>query len=652
MSVAGDGGRSSVPPAAERAAEVPAVTVAADAREVAEAVDADRPVSVPLAGEGLLYLDRRLPFVVVYRRPADREDLGAERLVTGESCYAVADLTAGAGASGEGEPGDEVDVAADGPVGGVAADPGAELAEVLGWTVSALARHFPHVLLLETWTRPEGLGPWPAAEEVEGAVVPGEAPPPAFRVFPGDAPATAAALGKALREIVLDDRAAWVTIEEGLAAPPGLEALAPLAGDLRPGVLCRLGVEVEPVFRHGAGGVLYPVRFVELRRSWHRALEEALFEFCTQRAELAVPHFLALGRREMPEALWRIDHTLAEVSETFDYLLQLTPVNFDDAWEEFSAAGCRKRPHLRYRPLTVDVDRLKRRLYDVPLHAIEDPTVTALFREKQEELDRQITMLLDRDTPRFFHGSMLVYGEVDDDLVAVAREVLDRHPPSSPGRRRSAGGRLDEAAFAALARSEVDRFRRVLPGIGDLVEIRDDMYAGLMVSRGRLLIGRGYSVSAQRAQALVHHEIGTHVLTDLNGRAQRLRQLYLGFAGYEALQEGLAVLAEYLCGGLTAGRLRTLAGRVVAVRAMVDGAGFAETHRLLTGGHGFSPESAFTMVFRVWRGGGFTKDKVYLEGLRDVLAHLEQGEEIEPLYVGKVAAAHLPVVRELELRGV
>ncbi|HUO87476.1 MAG TPA: tyrosine/phenylalanine carboxypeptidase domain-containing protein, partial [Thermoanaerobaculia bacterium] len=269
-----------------------------------------------------------------------------------------------------------------------------------------------------------------------------------------------------------------------------------------------------------------------------------------------------------------------------------------------------------------------------------------------EELDRQITMLLDRDTPRFFHGSMLVYGEVDDDLVAVAREVLDRHPPLSPERRRSDDGRLDEVAFAALARREVDRFRRVLPGIGDLVEIRDDMYAGLMVSRGRLLIGRGYSVSARRAQALVHHEIGTHVLTDLNGRAQRLRQLYLGFAGYEALQEGLAVLAEYLSGGLTAGRLRTLAGRVVAVRAMVDGAGFAETHRLLTGDHGFSPESAFTMVFRVWRGGGFTKDKVYLEGLRDVLAHLEQGEEIEPLYVGKVAAAHLPVVRELELRGV
>jgi hypothetical protein len=112
------------------------------------------------------------------------------------------------------------------------------------------------------------------------------------------------------------------------------------------------------------------------------------------------------------------------------------------------------------------------------------------------------------------------------------------------------------------------------------------------------------------------------------------------------------VLAEHLSGGLTAGRLRTLAGRVVAVRALVDGAAFGETYRLLTAGHGFSPGAAFTIVFRIWRGGGFTKDKVYLEGLRDVLAYLAQGEDIEPLFVGKVGASHLEIIRELELRGV
>jgi uncharacterized protein (TIGR02421 family) len=525
---------------------------------------------------------------------------------------------------------------------------GRELAAVLARAAAALADHFPRLLLLEVWTRPERPGEEPAGGREEGAVVPGEAPPPAFRVVAGDSAGTAATLSKALREIVLDDRSARVETTPGEPAPPALGPLE-LPGEERLAAgVARLGVEVAPVFRSGPGGVLYPVRYAELRRQWHRALEQALFAFCRDEADLAVTHYLALGRREMPAALWEIDAALAAVGETFDYLLQLTPVNFDEAREEFRAGGCQRRPRFRYRPLTVDVELLKRRLYDIPLERIEDPTLTALFREKQEELDRQITMLLDRGTERFFFGSMLLHGAVDDELAAVARTVLERHPPAP----RAVGRRVGAQAFAALARREIDYYRRALPDLPDLVEVRDDMYDGIMVSRGRLLVGHHYEVSRRRVQALLHHEVGTHIVTYLNGRAQRFRQLYLGFAGYEALQEGLAVLAEHLSGGLTPGRLRTLAGRVLAVRALVDGAGFAETHRQLTAGHGFSPQGAFTIVFRVWRGGGFTKDKIYLEGLREVLAYLEQGEDIEPLFVGKVAAGHLAVVRELELRGV
>ena len=39
------------------------------------------------------------------------------------------------------------------------------------------------------------------------------------------------------------------------------------------------------------------------------------------------------------------------------------------------------------------------------------------------------------------------------------------------------------------------------------------------------------------------------------------------------------MLAEYLVGGFTAGRLRQLAARVVAVHEMIDGAEFPEVHR-------------------------------------------------------------------------
>ena len=55
---------------------------------------------------------------------------------------------------------------------------------------------------------------------------------------------------------------------------------------------------------------------------------------------------------------------------------------------------------------------------------------------------------------------------------------------------------------------------------------------------------------------------------------------------------------------------------------------------------------------RVYRGGGLTKDAVYLRGLRAMLKYLAKGGSLEPLLVGKLAAEHLPIIRELQHRKV
>ena len=117
---------------------------------------------------------------------------------------------------------------------------------------------------------------------------------------------------------------------------------------------------------------------------------------------------------------------------------------------------------------------------------------------------------------------------------------------------------------------------------------------------------------------------------------------------YDELQEGLAVFAEYLVAGLTEERLRTLAGRVVAARAVSDGSEFIETFRLLTDEYGITTRGAFQIAARVHRGGGFVKDAVYLRGLRRVVEYLGDGGRLDTLLVGKIAADHAPVVEELQ----
>ena len=118
------------------------------------------------------------------------------------------------------------------------------------------------------------------------------------------------------------------------------------------------------------------------------------------------------------------------------------------------------------------------------------------------------------------------------------------------------------------------------------------------------------------------------------------------------MQEGLAVLSEYLVGGLTQARLRMLAARVVAVHMMSADAPFAETWQRLVDEFGLERRSAWTITMRVYRGGGLTKDAVYLRGLVEILDYLKGGGEIEPLFIGKLALEHVPVVRELVYREV
>jgi uncharacterized protein (TIGR02421 family) len=261
-------------------------------------------------------------------------------------------------------------------------------------------------------------------------------------------------------------------------------------------------------------------------------------------------------------------------------------------------------------------------------------------------------MLRERGTRQFMLLGMAVYGEVSDSLLALAREILAALPPrAAPTETESdAAGSVNAADFAARAQDEIDHYHERDPNFRAAVEITDQIPAGLMVARRRLLIAAGFRTTRDRVEPLIHHEVGTHLVTAHNGRAQPLRLAANGLAGYEPLQEGLAVLAEYLVGGLTRARMRVLAARVVAAAAMVGGASFVETFHELTTDYGFTPHGAFTITMRIFRGGGLTKDVLYLKGLDYLLAYLREHRDLESLLVGKIALEDVPFIQELRRR--
>ena len=577
----------------------------------------DRRVRRNLPGGGKLHLDRRLPFLCVYRKPTDREDPGTWQLITGEASYlAVADQAA-------------------------LRRPASELVRRLA---SAAVSHFGAFLIVEVWSSQDSDLPPRLDPETQELVL----PQPYFRIHGTVSEAddqTIVRLRAALERVKVFRQ--WAEVVTDAHAHPHPTDLPPLltteeARDLRCHVL---GLEVRPIYRDSENGSIFPAPHRVLRRRLGRALKQAFFTFSRTHTSLSASHYSALGRRTVAKAVWDVDRQLAQVSDSFDFLLQVTPINSETAWYQFKEHRYRTPPVFDYRPLAAEPALLKRRLFDVPIENIEDPTLAHLFREKQDELDRKITMLCDVGTWRFLAGSLQVYGRVEPPLLNLANEMLRR--AAADESEEDGGLPLDAHGFADRALAEMDFYRGLCPEFRACVTVRDDIYSGLMVSQGNLLIGRETVIPSSRADALVQHEIGTHCLTFHNAVSQPFRLLHSGLAGYESLQEGLAVLAEYLVGGLSRPRLRLLAARVVAAHHLVEGATFPETYKLLHDTFHFSQRTAFTNTTRVYRGGGLTKDAIYLRGLVDVLGYLGRGGSLEPLWVGKLALEHVPIVEEL-----
>ena len=566
---------------------------------------------------GRIHIDRPLPFVCLYRRPPGREDPGTDRLVTGEASYVTA-------------------------LGAHALRPG--LRTLTDAVTGVLIEQFGACLLLEVW----------AGERDAGADVqePGVRRPAfVIKTLTDDSLAPAVdALKESLGRIAVAKRSAEVRVTEtNVWWPTGLGR--PITRSNAAAEHCyALGLEVAPIYRDADGGEVYPLVLRELRRSLGRALRRLFYDFARTCTTHRPTHYHVLGRRAVVKAVWTVDRRLAEVADMFDFLLQISPTNAKQAWNVFRRSHFETAPVLRYPPLLCAPSLLKRQLYASPVERIEDPALAYLFREKQMELDRQVTMLLDLNTPRFLLGSIQLYGGVEGNLLDLAMDLLKRLP--SPTREGRSVALVRAEGIASRAREELESYRSGCSDIRADIQIRDDIMSGLMVSRGSLLIGRHTVIAASRLEALIQHEIGTHALTYFNGKAQPFRQLHAGLAGCEATQEGLAVLGEYLVGGLDVQRLRVLAGRVVAVHCLSGGATFVETFRRLGEEFRFDQQTAFALVMRVFRGGGLTKDAVYLRGFVQVLQHLALGGALDELFIGKIALEHLPVVRELRWREV
>ena len=561
-------------------------------------------IDCPLPSGGILHIDRQLPHICVHRHRAGDPDTGA--LLEGLAVYLKTDA---------------------------AEDPD----RLLQTIVSSGAEQFGGFLILELWRGD------PHSGSIDHRPAPGFVVHAPLNNAPNQVLDT---LVNSLQEVTLRNQTADVSVRFGeRCAPPGMAPLFSLEECTELGCVL-LGLAVNPVYQDEAGNRL-PFAFEKLHRGLTHALKKTLYAFSCHETVSRPAHYHELGPHALTELVWEVDESLAGISESFDLLLHVTPVNAAQAWAQFEQGRFQQEPEFHYRPRSADPALLKRDLYHVPIERIGDPTMAELFKTKRDELDRQLTLLNDRGNQAFLHGSIQLFGRIDRPLLDKALAIASLPARSETYRDEP----LSAEQLVRCAEQELMHYRDMDPSLRSRVELRGDI-TGILVSQGNFLVGSDARVARDRLDATLNHEIGTHALTYHNGRQQLLHQLYAGMAGYEELQEGLAILAEYLSGGLTLARLQLLAGRVIAVDNICNGASFVECFHSLHESHGFRAFTAYNMTMRVYRGGGYTKDMIYLRGFIALLDYISRDEDLHVLYSGKIALQHIHLLQELRWRRV
>lgn len=336
-----------------------------------------------------------------------------------------------------------------------------------------------------------------------------------------------------------------------------------------------------------------------------------------------------------------LDNALFEQVKGINILDAVSPQNFRQEKQAFFASNFSQSPNFSYITRPIDSFRLKRNLFNLPVDELGDDDLFTLYSSVIESYVDKIDQYKSIGTPDFLYDSLRYYGEPSEKDSRNANFIL--HLPDTEESSDTLLGAADIVAnLEAFAQRENYQYQ---------IKLDDSLIANALVSGTTVKVNSSALISPTEVNALAHHELGVHLVTTLNARSQPLRVLAMGCPVNTMTQEGLAILSEYLAGFMTLPRLKVLALRVLAVESMIEENDFKKTFLLLKEQHHVGDEQAFIITARVYRGGGLTKDYLYLQGLHQMLNAYETREDFSNLLSGKVSIAQLPLITRLIDKG-
>jgi uncharacterized protein (TIGR02421 family) len=344
--------------------------------------------------------------------------------------------------------------------------------------------------------------------------------------------------------------------------------------------------------------------------------------------------------------LFDIDSNLNRLVKNIELLNYVNPLNIASEKKKFYSSKYNYEPEFKYRKIKFNGYKLHRLFFSQRLERIQDEAIRQLYEDIIYEYSGLIECIETIGHGRkFYFNSLKSFGTPTEKDIENAKFIL----------------RFDNSDFneemlpmynAEEARHYFDEFSKRYDFKYN-IKISNNLSAAAMVLNNTqtLVLRKSHKYSLNQLKVLTNHEIGVHMVTTFNGLDQPLKVFSNGFPNNVETQEGLAVYAEFMSGCLTIERLKELAFRVIAADSLHKGYSFSDTFHLLHSQHKLNRDKAFVITLRVHRGGGFTKDHLYLRGLRNVYKYAKAGEDLGVLLTGKVTMEYIPTIKKMQNLG-
>lgn len=341
-------------------------------------------------------------------------------------------------------------------------------------------------------------------------------------------------------------------------------------------------------------------------------------------------------------ALFEIDQNLDRLVKNIELLNYLNPLNIEQEKKRFFTSKFTEEPQFKYRKIKFSPFKLQRLFFNQRLERIEDEDIRRLYRDIIYEYSGLIECIDNIGKGKsFYYNSLKVFGTPNERDVENARFILHFEDEDE-------GVKMQDRYTALDATSYFEEFGKRYAFDFNIKQSTSISAAAMVLNASNtLVLKKNHKFSQNQLSVLANHEIGVHLVTTHNGKSQPLKIFSNGFVNNTETQEGLAVLSEYMSGNLTLSRLKELAKRVIAADSLIKGYSFVDTFDLLYNQYKVPKDKAWQITLRIHRGGGFTKDYLYLTGLKKVYDYYQKGHDLGPLLTGKVTLEDLPVIQKM-----